>query len=297
MKYKFSCGCEFEQHSETLKTEDGLPSISIDFNNLRDCKRTWELLGTGKTKGIFQLENKLGSEWSEKIEPWNIEDLAALISLIRPGVLKSMLEGKSLAQHYVDRRHKREDVSYIHDSLKKVLEDTYGILCYQEQAMRIAQEIAGFDEKESDNLRKSIGKKDSELMSKIKIQFLEGCEKTNVVTKEIAEEIFGWIQESQKYSFNKCLDPTTIVETPQGYCTLDELQIGDFVNSPDGFIEVLDKIDQGDQDIYEVELESGNIINCTINHKFMCEDGEIRPLYDILEKDLRIVHDSEKEIR
>jgi DNA polymerase III alpha subunit len=170
--------------------------------NYNDSK-TWQLFADGKTKGVFQLESNLGKSWSKKVQPKNIEELCALISIIRPGTLKAYSDGKSMTQHYVDRKHGREDVVYFHPSLEDILQTTYGVLIYQEQSMRIAQKIAGFDLKEADSLRKAIGKKNAELMNKIKKSFIEGCIKQGIVTKEESEQIFEWIEKSSRYSFNK----------------------------------------------------------------------------------------------
>ena len=110
---------------------------------------------------------------------------------------------KSMTQRYVDRKFKLEEVSYLHPSLESSLHTTYGVLCYQEQAMRIAQDIAGFDLQQADILRKAIGKKKADIMKAVEEDFLKGCKETGIVDDEIAKEIFGWIRESQRYSFNK----------------------------------------------------------------------------------------------
>lgn len=166
-------------------------------------KKTWQLFAEGKTKGIFQLESNLGKSWSKKLAPSNIEELSALIAIIRPGCLKAYVDGKSMTQHFIDRKHGREDVTYLHESLEEILAPTYGVLVYQEQSMRIAQKIADFDLQEADELRKAIGKKKADLMAKVKKKFIAGAKKTKIVTKEEAEQIFGWIQASSRYAFNK----------------------------------------------------------------------------------------------
>ena len=166
-------------------------------------EKTWDLFKDGYTKGIFQLESQLGRSWSKRLEPNNIEELAALISIIRPGTLKAMSEGKSMTQHYVDRKNGNDEVSYIDDALESILGATYGVLVYQEQAMRIAQKLAGFDLQEADDLRKAIGKKKADLMAKIRVKFINGCKEVGMVSEESAKEIFGWIEKSARYSFNK----------------------------------------------------------------------------------------------
>jgi len=173
--------------------------MMMEYND----NKTWQLFADGKTKGIFQLESNLGKSWSKKLAPSNIEELSALIAIIRPGCLKAYVDGKSMTQHFIDRKHGREEVTYLHEALEEILAPTYGVLVYQEQSMRIAQKIAGFDLQEADELRKAIGKKKADLMAKVKKKFIAGAKKTKIVTKEEAEQIFGWIQASSRYAFNK----------------------------------------------------------------------------------------------
>lgn len=174
-------------------------NLNIDYS----CEKTWKLFAEGKTKGIFQLESNLGKSWSKKVAPRNLEELSALIAIIRPGTLKSFIDGKSMTQHYVDRKHGREEVTYLHESLEEILKPTYGVLVYQEQSMRIAQKVAGFNLQEADVLRKAIGKKNADLMNEVKKSFIDGSQKIGMVTKEESEQIFGWIEKSARYSFNK----------------------------------------------------------------------------------------------
>jgi DNA polymerase III alpha subunit len=168
-----------------------------------DCRKTWSLICEGRTKGVFQLESQLGRSWAKRLKPRNIEELAALSALLRPGCLKAIVDGKSMTQHYVDRKNGNEESTYLDESLKSILEPTYGVLVYQEQSMRIAQEIAGFNLEQADDLRKAIGKKKADLMAEVKKTFLRGCEDVSIVSKEIAEEIFSWIEKSNRYAFNK----------------------------------------------------------------------------------------------
>lgn len=173
--------------------------LTIKFDN----EKTWDLICSGKTKGVFQLESNLGKSWAKRVKPRNIEELAALISVIRPGTLKAIQDGKTMTQHFVDRKNGMEEVSYLHPSLEPILKGTQGVLVYQEQSMQIAQQLAGFDLQEADNLRKAIGKKKADLMAKVKKSFLSGAKTKNIVDKETAEEIFSWIEKSSRYAFNK----------------------------------------------------------------------------------------------
>lgn len=257
-------------------------------------KNTWKLFAEGRTKGIFQLESNLGKSWSKKLAPNNLEELSALIAIIRPGTLKSMLDGKSMTQHYVDRKHGREEVTYLHSALEDILKPTFGVLVYQEQSMRIAEKIAGFNLQEADVLRKAIGKKKADLMNEVKKSFIAGAERVGIVSKEEAEQIFGWIEKSSRYAFNKCLDPETVVHTPNGPKLLFELIIGDMVLAPkdnknDHYVEVLDVVHTEEKEIYEIELDTGDTLRCTLDHKIMCADLQMRTLRDIIEQGLEIM--------
>jgi hypothetical protein len=292
--FRFPCGCRFKQLGDNIKECDNFPPIEVDYYNLPDCQLVWDLLLSGNTVGVFQLEQSLGQTWSKRSEPKDLEELAALVSILRPGVLNSIIDDKSLTKHYTDRKSGKESVEYLHPSLESILSDTYGILIYQEQAINIVKELAGFNLSESDVLRKAIGKKDAKLMAKVKGGFLKGCKKTGIVNEEEAEEIFGWIKEGQKYGFNKCLDPTTLVETPNGYKIIDELAIGDTVLSyknetENEFVEVLDVIDSGEKELYEITLEGEQTISCSLDHEFMCSDGVKYKLFDIIEQNLDII--------
>ncbi len=173
-------------------------SGKFSINNISlTCSAVWRLIASGHTIGVFQLEKNLGQDWAKRVRPDSMEELSALISLIRPGPLEA-----GLSQEYVDIKFGRKKPSYLHPSLKPILESTYGIMCYQEQALRIATDIAGFGPVEADNLRKSMGKKDVELMAKLKDKFIEGTQIHGGIEKDKAEEIFGWIEKCQRYSFN-----------------------------------------------------------------------------------------------
>lgn len=174
----------------------------LNINDFYD-NGVWSMLSSGDTKGVFQLESQLGKSWAKRLKPRNIEELSALIALIRPGCLEAFFEGKSMTQHYIDRKHGLEEVKYFHPSLEPILKDTYGVLVYQEQSMIISREIAGFSLEEADTLRKAMGKKLPELMAKVKKDFLEGCKKVGKISEEEAAQIFDWIEASQRYSFNK----------------------------------------------------------------------------------------------
>src|SRR5688500_2071038 len=157
------CNCQIERGSFNIEKVDP------------DCKKVWAMLGKGLTKGIFQLESRLGRRWCKELRPESKEHLTALGAILRPGCTQSKEEnGVSTTQHYCWRKNGKEEVSYAHPALEHILKPTYGLIVYQEQAIQIAVAIAGFNPQEADDLRKAIGKKLTEEMAKVKIRFLEG---------------------------------------------------------------------------------------------------------------------------
>ena len=173
-----------------------------DIKNFDD-EATWDLICSGRTKGVFQLESRLGSSWAKRAQPRSIDELADLVSIIRPGTLEAELDGKSMTKHYTDRKAKIDETKYLHPALETVLGKTYGIIVYQEQAMRIATEIAGFTPEEADSLRKAMGKKDAALMKEVEEKFINGAKAKGLVDDVSAAKIFEWIAASARYSFNK----------------------------------------------------------------------------------------------
>jgi len=194
---EFKCGCQFEENNK------GLPIFAPYFDKIRlTCPDTWELISSGNTKGVFQLDSQLGQSLSSKAQPHDMNELADLTAILRPGCMDSLVEGKTLTNHYIDRKHGRDEVKYFHPALEPILRATYGILVYQEEALHIAKDIAGYNLSEAEILRKAIGKKKVELMAKVKAQFLDKIEAHQIVTREEGQEIFSWIEASQRYAFN-----------------------------------------------------------------------------------------------
>lgn len=199
MSLNFTCGCQFGCSQVGGRMMVEYDPSSIDF----ECNKTWYLISEGNTKGVFQLESRLGQSMAKKLKPENIEQLSALISIMRPGCLEAFRDGKSVSNHFIDKKNGLESIDYFHETLEPILKNTYGEMVYQEQAMEIAKDIAGFNLQEADMLRKAIGKKKPEEMAKVKLKFLEGCKTKQLVSQDQAEQIFSWIEKSQRYSFNK----------------------------------------------------------------------------------------------
>lgn len=198
-KTKLECGCEFEFNDK------GEPIIDYNLDSVNlQCPLIWDLISSGRTTGLFQIDSGLGQMMSKKLQPRNIEHLAALISIMRPSCLQGKMEdGKSIADHYIDRKNGVEPIKVEYEPLKEILKDNYQMMIYQEDALKIAQEIAGFNLQKADDLRRAIGKKKADLMAKLEKEFVEGCSKLGKVTDEQAKQIFGQIKASQRYSFNR----------------------------------------------------------------------------------------------
>jgi DNA polymerase-3 subunit alpha len=198
--FKMSCGCSFNILNETPLKLEFIPDVNI--LNL-ECRATWDLFKSGNTQGVFQLESPSAQNLTKKLAPSNIEELCALNALLRPGPMEGMIEGKSLTNHYIDRKHNLEQVTYLHPALEPILKYTYGILVYQEQATSIVMALAGFDLREADSLRRATGKKKPEEMDAVEKLFVEKASSYGILNIDEAKEIWGWIRSSQRYSFNK----------------------------------------------------------------------------------------------
>ena len=163
-----------------------------------DDKKTYELLSRGDVKGVFQVETSRGfKELLKKLKPDRFADILPLVALYRPGPLQS-----GMVDSFINRKHGREEVAYLHPSLEPLLKETYGVILYQEQVMRIANRLAGFSLNQADNLRKAMGKKKPEIMAKFKDQFVNGSV-SNGIPKEIAQNIFELMEYFAGYGFNK----------------------------------------------------------------------------------------------
>lgn len=171
----------------------------IDLTKIpMDDKKTYELLSRGDVKGVFQVETSRGfRELLKKLKPDKFADILPLVALYRPGPLQS-----GMVDSFINRKHGREEVTYLHPLLEPLLKETYGVILYQEQVMRIANRLAGFSLNQADNLRKAMGKKKPEIMAKFKDQFMSGSV-ANGIPKEIAQNIFELMEYFAGYGFNK----------------------------------------------------------------------------------------------
>jgi DNA polymerase-3 subunit alpha len=160
-----------------------------------DDPKTYELFGNGHTIGIFQFESSGMQEYLRKLKPNRVEDLIAMNALYRPGPM-------DMIDDFIDRKKGRKKITYLHPKLEPILKETYGIIVYQEQVMRITSELGGFTLAESDIMRRIMGKKKTEEMEGQKEKFIKGCE-ANGVEKKAAYEVAELIVKFASYGFNK----------------------------------------------------------------------------------------------
>lgn len=180
------------EHIQTsIRLEEGK---TITLNDIpHNDKKTFGLLQTGKTNGIFQLESRGMKNVLTRLKPSRFNDIVAINALYRPGPMDYI-------SVYIDRKKQLQQTTYPHPDLEPILKDTYGVLIYQEQIMLIANKIAGFSFGEADILRRAVSKKQHELMEEQKAHFMEGCLK-NGYSQKVAEEIFAWIVKFSDYGF------------------------------------------------------------------------------------------------
>lgn len=171
---------------------------TLDINKLPlDDAHTFALIGAGKTSGVFQLESDGLKEVLRKLQPDKFEDIIAVNALYRPGPL-----GSGMVDDYIERRHGRQKISYLFPELEPILQETYGVIVYQEQVMKIASAIAGYSLGESDILRRAMGKKKAEEMAKQQAIFIEKATARKFDPKK-AGELFDLMAYFAGYGFNK----------------------------------------------------------------------------------------------
>jgi len=179
--------------TEIIKQDRG---IFVDLQHIPlDDSKTFELLASGETKGIFQLESSGMRRYIKELEPANFSDIAAMIALYRPGPMEQI-------PTFIRAKQGVIPVHYTHPALKEILEETYGVIVYQEQVIFIAQALAGYSLGQADVFRKAMGKKIPRVMRKEEKNFIAGANKKGI-SAELAKDVFSLIEPFAGYAFNK----------------------------------------------------------------------------------------------
>lgn len=257
--------------------------VDVDYDALpTDDEKTFELLGRGETKGIFQLDSAGMTSTVRGLKPRRIQDIIALGALYRPGPMENI-------PAYIRRHHGREPVEYPQfpnaaKYLEPILRETYGIPVYQEQIMQIASAAAGYSLGEADLLRRAMGKKKMEEMIKHRAQFKKGAAERGIPEDE-ADRLFDLLEAFANYGFNKCVTgETRLVDArtglrvrvldivqgrAEGVCvpSLDETSLR-IVPKP-----VVDAFASGKAMVYRLTTETGRSLEATANHPFYTPQG------------------------
>ncbi|HEU4439775.1 MAG TPA: DNA polymerase III subunit alpha, partial [Methylomirabilota bacterium] len=241
--------------------------ITLDADALPlDDPRTYQLLTDARTFGVFQLESGGMRDALKRLKPQRIEDIIAMVALYRPGPM-------DLIDDFVNRKHGRAAIAYEHPLMERHLQETYGIMVYQEQVMRLAADLAGLSLGEADTLRKAMGKKDRELMAQQREKFITGC-KANKIDARKADRIWDLIEKFAGYGFNKCLTADTQVEMADGgRKAITEIRAGDLVLTKDGPYRARAVRPSGVRPVGRLRLANGMSLRCTPDHPIFTQRG------------------------
>jgi DNA polymerase III subunit alpha len=213
---------------------------NIDIHDIPlDDKKTFELFQRGDTTGVFQFESAGMKRYLKELQPSVFDDLIAMNALYRPGPMQFI-------DDYIARKHGKKEIVFEHPGLKAALENTYGVLVYQEQFMQVSKDMCGFTGGQADTMRKAIGKKQRDVMAKMKTEFVEGMVKHSGVTHQFAEDFWKRIETFADYGFNRSHSaPYAMVGFQTAYLK---------AHYPAAFMAALMTSDQDDLDRLAIEI-------------------------------------------
>ena len=255
-----------------LKNKENI-LLDIMKLNLKDVK-TYQLLSSGDTLGVFQLESSGITQLLMKMKPTKFEDISTVLALYRPGAMQHI-------QDYLERRQDSSKIHYLHPMLEPILKDTYGIMIYQEQVMKVAQVIGGFTLAQADLLRKAMSKKNADTMVSFKEQFILGARK-NKIKDSISNQIFSMMEQFAGYGFNKSHSYAySLISYQMAYLK---------ANYPLYFYQsvlnsVIGSATKTSQYIYECRKRGLQVLACDVNQSkeyYEIEDGSLRMPLQVL---------------
>jgi DNA polymerase-3 subunit alpha len=259
-----------------LKPEDFDINYENVFSHLQDVKYPY---------GLFQISGDCNLGVVNKVKPKNMDDLAAVTALARPGALQ-------FVDRYAQFVNEGKNES-IHPFFDELLKSTASLALYQESTMQMCEKI-GLTKADGEVIRKCIGKKKIKEMAKWKDIIFETCEK-NGLNKQIPDLLWEILEQSANYSFNKCLSLDSLVDLKNGKKEkIKNIKKGDFIvafdidKKKDHLVEVLN-IYHNKVEMYEVELEDGKKIKCSLDHKFLTENFSMKSLREIIKEDIKII--------
>lgn len=183
--------------NNTLRIIKKVYHTEIDIDTLPlDDPETFALFQRGDTTGVFQLESAGMKRYLRELQPSVFEDIIAMVALYRPGPMQFI-------DSFIKRKHGEETISYLHPKFENALKETYGTLVYQEQFMQISKDFAGFTGGQADTLRKAVGKKNIDLMRKVRVDFVQGAVDYSDADPKLAEKFWDQLEEFANYCFNK----------------------------------------------------------------------------------------------
>ena len=230
----------------------------------------------------------------KRVKPTSLEDISAVLALYRPGPM-----AENMHNDYAERKHGYQPAIPFHPDAAEILKDTQQLMIYQEQIMTISQKFAGYSMSDADNLRRIIGKKLPEQMKPERVRFIEGC-LSNGYSEDLANKVFNAIEAAASYSFNACLVGETLLSSPDGEISIDDV-IQKLDSNEDVYLHAfdaekgiivdkcIDVIDAGIQEVFELTLSNGSTIEATMEHNFLCEDMQYHTLREIIDNDLEMI--------
>lgn len=271
-------------------------AIGIDMDDIDpEDSFIYEMLQNLTTsQGLFQIEAETNLKVCKKVKPKNLNELSAVVAIGRPASLAFVDAYSSYTNYNI---YQLPDIES--QKLKDILMETGGCVLFQETLMKIASEVFELSLMDAELIRRACAKKKREEMEKFQKIIEDQGNKLNI--PKSAKFYWETLVASADYGFNRCLSRNTIIETDNGQKSLDEIVIGDRIKArdvngeKDHFVDVLDVIN-GERELYSIELEDDHYIECSMEHKFLCNDGFMRPISEILDKNYKIACNEDLEV-